>query len=100
MQPSRSSGLPRSNSRLDVEIERTKAVGTLRMAHDFARAGELFHTHYPDTIAAPPFYLYCHAIELSLKSLLIARGTSERQLRRIGHDLDAGLEAAVSQGLG
>ncbi len=70
------------------------------MAHDFAQAGELFHTHHPDTIAAPPFYLYCHAIELSLKSFLIVRGTSERELRRIGHDLEAGLEAASSQGLG
>lgn len=70
------------------------------MAHDFARAGELFHTHHPDTIAAPAFYLYCHAIELSLKALLIVRGTSERQLRNVGHDLEAGLQAAVSHGLG
>jgi hypothetical protein len=70
------------------------------MARDFTRAGELFHTHHPDTIAAPPFYLYCHAIELSLKSFLIVCGTTERHLRRIGHDLEAGLEAASSRGLG
>ena|GEM_PF-6659420 len=38
------------------------------------------------------YYLYCHAIELVLKSALAYCGVDEKSLRRIGHDLVAALE--------
>jgi hypothetical protein len=40
----------------------------------------------------------CYAIELSSKAFLVYRGASDRRLRQIGHDLIAGLDAAVVVG--
>lgn len=37
------------------------------------------------------YFLFCHAIELGLKSFLVGRGATDAQLRRLGHDLEAAL---------
>lgn len=50
--------------------------------------------HYP-----AGHYLLGHSIELALKAYLLAEGYGERQLRRLGHDLDQCLEAADQHGL-
>jgi hypothetical protein len=41
------------------------------------------------------YFLLGHALELAFKSGLIAHGTSERNLRSIGHDLRVVTDAAV-----
>ena len=72
----------------------TRAVGTVRLATEFLSAGLL-----QDMDAMPPslvaHFLFGHAIELAFKSVLIANGISERDLRRLGHDLVATRNAAI-----
>jgi len=73
----------------------TRAVGTIRLASEFLAAGRLH-----DLDAMPPslvaHFLFGHAIELAFKSILIANGTSERALRRLGHDLVVTRNAAIA----
>ena len=38
--------------------------------------------------------LYGHALELTLKSLLVSQGSTSKRLKRIGHDLGRALRAA------
>ena len=45
------------------------------------------------------YYLYCHAIELSLKSFLMVKGFSDVELKRIGHDFENALSTAKEYGL-
>lgn len=47
----------------------------------------------------PRYQCACHAIELGLKAWLSQKGENERQLRSYGHDLQAAMKSAVSQGL-
>ena len=44
-------------------------------------------------IMFPRYYLFCHGIELTLKAFLVSKGTTDRSLRGIGHDLEAALAA-------
>ena len=45
-------------------------------------------------LSLPAYFLAARAIELGLKSYLLLRGTDERRLRRIGHDLVKASKAA------
>lgn len=47
----------------------------------------------------PSMFLLLHALELHLKSYLIARGHTDKQLRAIGHDLTKGLRACFQNDL-
>lgn len=47
----------------------------------------------------PSMFLLLHALELHLKSYLIARGHTDQQLRAIGHDLTKGLRACFQNDL-
>jgi hypothetical protein len=44
--------------------------------------------------------LASHSVELCLKGFLLHRGASEREIRRLGHDLNQLWEAACLRGLG
>ena len=54
-------------------------------------------THIP--LALPFYFLLCHAMELSMKSYLRAKGYNDRRLVGIGHSLDECLSAAIGEGL-
>ena len=41
------------------------------------------------------YYLYCHSIELVLKSLLAFNGFKEKHLKKIGHDLNRAFNKAI-----
>lgn len=78
-----------------MQLRPTAAVGTWRLAEEFAKAaqlisdqGDMFH----EPIVA--FFLFGHAIELALKSFLIGQSVPEDELRRLGHDLEACLDRA------
>ena len=45
------------------------------------------------------YYLVCHAIELALKALLRARGSSDKDIRNLSHDLNDCLVRARANGL-
>jgi hypothetical protein len=48
-----------------------------------------------------PYYLYCRALELSLKAFLLLNGITKQQIMRkdLGHDLIRNLERAQTLGL-
>jgi hypothetical protein len=66
----------------------------MRLASDFLAAAQL-----QDLDQNPPsmvtYFLLGHALELAFKSVLIAHGTSERNLRSMDHDLRVVTDAAV-----
>ena len=45
------------------------------------------------------YYLFLHAVELSLKSYLYFLGVDEDGLQKIGHDLEAAWQEAVGLGI-
>jgi len=47
----------------------------------------------------PVYFLYCHSIELALKAKLFYSGINERELRKIGHDLQFALKKANLENL-
>lgn len=53
----------------------------------------------PD-VYLPMHYLYFHGIELALKSYIYFKQKSEKQLRRIGHDLEEAWDTAKGYGIG
>ena len=63
-----------------------------------AAASHLLETHTAETFM-PSMFLLLHALELHLKSFLIAQGHSEKQLRDIGHDLVACLRDCNTHGI-
>lgn len=51
-------------------------------------------------VSLPAYFLVGRAIELALKSYLLLEGRTEKDLRRISHDLHAALDEALRAGLG
>jgi hypothetical protein len=47
---------------------------------------------------APRYFLYCHAIELSLKAYILASGGNEAEVRKIKHDLGKAFSRASELG--
>ncbi len=78
-----------------MELSKQSAVGTWRRADEFAQAGQLV-SEAAEAFGVPmvAYFLFCHAIELGLKSFLIGQGWSDSQLRNLGHDLKGTLAAA------
>ena len=54
----------------------------------------LVHSGTIDRTRIATTYLYGHAVELAMKSMLAKSGLSFRELRSIGHDLEECLEKA------
>ena len=73
-------------------------MGISNDARDFLEAAQLVRPQKPDWFA-PTFFLVCQSIELSLKAYLRGSGFSDAQLRKLGHDLDAGISAATAAGV-
>jgi len=65
----------------------TYHIGLWNYARSFYYSGNDLREINNTDISAPVYYLYCHAIELVLKSLIIFQGNNEKDLRNIGHDL-------------
>jgi hypothetical protein len=61
-----------------------KAAGAVQMENDFSPV------HH---------FLCCMSIELSLKAFLLTKGLSVSRLKKLGHDLERGLEEAEFRGL-
>ena len=78
-------------------MNRYPHIGLLTYAKDFLQAaavivesGQIQRTRIAAT------YLYGHAIELALKSILTKNGIPEEKLKKIGHDLAKALKEADS----
>ena len=75
----------------------TRHIGLLKHAEDFAKAATIVvDADEHDKAPIAVYYLYGHAIELALKSVLRLHGDSDKCLKKIGHDLDCALKRATS----
>ena len=76
-------------------------IGFHHYASDFAEWAARAHAHKTKFYSPVPYYLYCRALELTLKAFLLANGVTKSQLkkRKLGHDLLALLERATNLGV-
>jgi hypothetical protein len=79
-------------------------VGGLSLAHSYLgdAEGYLSAARLLDEHAgqfSPKFFLLCHAIELVLKAFILAKGGTEKETKKIKHDLIAAWSRAVALGL-
>jgi hypothetical protein len=79
---------------VDPEIPRTQGVGVWRLAEEYLEAAAAASTPRSTRIPFVSYYLYGHGLELALKAFLVSQGTTDRRLRRLGHDLKRALKAA------
>ena len=77
----------------------TYHIGLWNYARNFYFAANNLREQNNRTISAPVYYLYGHAIELVLKSILIFEGNSENDIKIIGHNLLKAWEHASSYDL-
>jgi HEPN domain-containing protein len=81
-----------------IETPRSNEHVAIRFIHDaetFANAAKSlsdFRTF------GPRYYLFCHAIELALKSYILASGGDLSELRNLGHNLVKALKRAKQLG--
>jgi HEPN domain len=99
----------RSETVLDRErvaatgVTATRVMG-LSLAHNYLDDAEVYLsaakqlTEDPSHFS-PKYFLLSHAIELAIKAYILAKGGSERETKKIKHDLDAALVRAVELGL-
>jgi HEPN domain-containing protein len=73
-------------------------MGISNDAREFLDAAHLVRRDKPAWFA-PTYFLVCQSIELSLKAFLRGSGYSDKQLRRLSHNLDACIQAAHAGGL-
>ena len=78
-------------------------VGGLSLAHSYLSdaeaylsAANLLDEHRGQF--SPKLFLLCHAIELALKAFILAKGGTEKETRKIKHDLTAAWSRAVALG--
>lgn len=100
------SGLARMTLKRDSETGLVTAtnVGGLSLAHNYLgdAEGYLSAARQLDEHAgqfSPKYFLLCHAIELALKAFILAMGGTEKETRKIKHDLTAAWSRAVALGL-
>ena len=73
-------------------------IGFLTKAEDFATAAEacIDRTGMLENYSLVGYYLMGHSIELALKSYLLRSRYTDKQLKRIGHDLRACLDTTIA----
>jgi hypothetical protein len=79
-------------------------VGGLSLAHNYLGDAEAYlaAARRLDEHAgqfSPKYFLLCHAIELALKAYILARGGTEKETKKIRHDLIAAWFRAVDLGI-
>lgn len=71
----------------------TRAVAIFNLSDEFVQSGTQLNIPI-NGISSVRYFLYCHGIELALKAFLVSQGTTDKKLRRIGHDLIVAFKAA------
>jgi hypothetical protein len=75
------------------------ARGFLTDAEEYLRAAQKLDQTNNGLASSPQYYLACHSIELILKAFILVSGGTEKELRKIGHDLQKACERATELGL-
>lgn len=87
-----SSPLKRPQVKVRRLLPKSRAVGTGQLADEFIATAKVAQASVTGP-SRPATFLYCHGLELLLKSVLICAGIDEKTLRNLGHDLSATLRA-------
>ena len=75
-------------------------IGLLATAKDFFKSAEKINTGpQAQDAPLPVYFLFLHAVESALKSYLHFRGLDEDSLRRLGHNLEATWQEAMTLGI-
>jgi hypothetical protein len=81
----------------DADNPRTTAMGLLTDSKQMFAAAVVLQASKNEKVEGPTYYLLGHAIELTLKSFLLANGDSQERLRRrIGHDLRKAAQRVIA----
>ncbi|GEM_PF-6774823 len=88
------------------EIDRSPPIGMFLSGESFFKAGQHLHRALEAgelrlRFPMPVYYLYCHALELTLKAFLRAEGFSAERLKsqKFGHKLQVLRDTCVEKGL-
>lgn len=84
-------------------IGKTTSAGMWRYSNEFLIAGSVVKASAEGKYSNPAIFLFCRAMELSLKAFLLARGVSVSELRnpkRFGHNLNNLVREARRRKLG
>lgn len=85
--------------RLQAEEYRTNSMGLWTYAEDYFKAASAVEERFGSRPKSITYFLYCRAIELVLKAYLRSREIGLKPLMRLGHDLDALMDAADRENL-
>ena len=66
----------------------------MQLAEEYLNAAKTLHP-VPPNVSFVCYFLYGHALELTLKAFLISQGATSRKLKRIGHNLERAVCAAA-----
>lgn len=75
------------------------ARGFLTDAEAYLRAAQKLDQSHEGLASAPQYYLACHSIELILKSFILTKGGTEREVVKMRHDLQKAWDRATELGL-
>lgn len=84
-------------------IGKTTSAGMWRYSHEYFLAGSVVKANAAGKFSNPSVFLFCRALELSLKAFLLARGVTYSELckkNHFGHDLDKLVKEARRRKLG
>lgn len=80
------------------KMDRLTSMRISRTAGKFFQAAEILRSEKDKTFA-PTYFCICQSIELSLKAFLRGSGYTDKDLRKIGHDLEESVGQARAAGL-
>jgi hypothetical protein len=93
-------GWPNITLTLASPVAENTPTGQLGLAREFLTAAETAVNH-DAVVIRPTYWLASHAMELTLKAFLLAKGRSENELKRqgVGHNIERLMNMAVQSGL-
>lgn len=71
-------------------------MGLSNAARKYLDAAEILQRHTKG-VCMPAYFVACQGLELTLKACLRGCGSSEKQLRRLGHDLEKLADRALKE---
>jgi HEPN domain-containing protein len=77
-------------------MDRLSSMGLPNAARKYLDAAEILRQHTKG-VCMPAYFVACQGLELTLKACLRGCGLSEKQLRRLGHDLEKITERAFKE---
>jgi hypothetical protein len=83
-----------------ADESRTTGMGLWTDANEMLAAAKHLASIKKFELSQPLYYLLGHSLELSFKCYVRAKGATLGCLRSIGHDLELGLDWALTAGLG